>query len=74
VKTAKIFRSGNDQTVRMTKKFQIKADGVDIVKRRTSLLLRPKGKSWEPLFESLQKFTDDFMRSGRKQPRVQRSR
>jgi antitoxin VapB len=74
VKAGTTFRSGTRQTVRMPKKFQIEADGVEIVKRRTSLLLRPKGKSWQAFFESLEKFTDDFMKSGRKQPRVQRSR
>jgi len=65
VKARTTFRSGTRQTVRMPKKIQIEADGVEIVKRRTSLLLRPKGKSWEPLFESLEKFTDDFMKGGR---------
>jgi len=46
VKTAKIFRSGNNQAVRIPKEFQMEADEVEIVKRGTSLLLRPKGKSW----------------------------
>jgi len=50
----------------------MEADEVEIVKRGTSLLLRPKGKSWAAFFESLEKFTDDFMKSGRKQPRTQK--
>ena len=65
MKTAKIFRSGNSQAVRIPKEFQMEADEVEIVKRGTSLLLRPKGKSWAALFESLEKFSDDFMKSGR---------
>ena len=72
MKTAKIFRSGNSQAVRIPKEFQMEADEVEIVKRGTSLLLRPKTKSWTSLFESLEKFTDDFMKDGRKQPRAQR--
>lgn len=72
MKTAKIFRSGNSQAVRIPKEFQMEADEVEILKRGTSLVLRPKGKSWAAFFESLEKFTDDFMKSGRKQPRVRK--
>lgn len=74
MKTAKIFRSGNSQAVRIPKEFQIEGDEVEILKKGESLVLRPKGKSWAPLIKSLEKFTDDFMKSGRNQPRVQRSR
>jgi antitoxin VapB len=72
VKTAKIFRSGNSQAVRIPKDFQLEGDEVEILKKGGSLVLRPKRKSWVALMESLEKFTDDFMEGGRKQPRVQR--
>ena len=72
MKTAKIFRSGNSQTVRIPKEFQMKGDEVEIVKRGASLVLRPKRKSWAALINSLEKFTDDFMEGGRKQPRLQK--
>jgi len=72
VKTTKIFRSGNSQAVRIPKEFQMECDEVEILKRGTSLLLRPKKKSWAALLESLDKFSDDFMETGRKQPRVQK--
>lgn len=72
MKTAKIFRSGNSQTVRIPKEFQMEGEEVEIQKRGASLVLRPKKKSWSPLIESLQRFTDDFMKHGRKQPRVQK--
>jgi antitoxin VapB len=68
VKTAKIFRSGNSQAVRIPKEFQLEGDEVEISKRGASLVLRPKRTSWATLFESLAKFTDDFMQGGRKQP------
>jgi virulence-associated protein VagC len=35
---------------------------------RKTLILRPKKKSWATLTESLQKFTDEFMEKGRRQP------
>ena len=72
MKTAKIFRSGNSQAVRIPKEFQMEGEEVEIQKRGATLLLRPKKKSWTPLIESLQKFTDDFMKHGRKQPRAQK--
>jgi antitoxin VapB len=69
MKTAKIFRSGNNQAVRIPKEFQMDGDEVEILKRGSSLVLRPKKKSWNALVQSLQKFTDDFMEGGRKQPK-----
>ena len=69
MKTAKIFRSGNNQAVRIPKEFQMDGDAVEILKRGSSLVLRPKKKSWNALVQSLQKFTDDFMEGGRKQPK-----
>lgn len=72
MKTAKIFRSGNSQAVRIPKEFQMEGDEVEIQKKGDSLVLRPKKKSWTSLLESLEKFTDDFMAHGRKQPRLQK--
>ena len=72
MKTAKIFRSGNSQAVRIPKEFQMEGSEVEIMKSGSSLVLRPFKKSWAPLFDSLDKFTDDFMKSGRKQPRTQK--
>ena len=72
MRTAKIFRSGNSQAVRIPKEFQMEGEEVEIQKRGATLLLRPKKKSWAPLIESLRRFTDDFMRHGRKQPRAQK--
>ncbi len=71
MKTARIFRSGNSQAVRIPKEFQIVGDKVEIRRRGNALVLRPKGKSWTALIQSLEKFTDDFMKGGRKQQRMQ---
>jgi len=72
MKTAKIFRSGNSQAVRIPQEFQMEGDEVEISKRGGSLVLRPKKTSWATLFESLDKFTDDFMKGGRKQARLKK--
>ena len=68
MKTAKVFRSGNSQAVRIPREFRIQGGEVEIRRRGDSLVLRPRKRSWAALFESLKKFTSDFMRGGRRQP------
>ena len=72
MRTAKIFRSGNSQAVRIPREFRLEGDKVEIQKRGDALVLRPKKKSWAALITSLNHFTDDFMKAGRKQPPVQK--
>ena len=71
MKTAKVFKSGNSQAVRIPKEFHLEGDEVEIRRKGESLILRPKKQSWAALIESLKKFTDDFMAEGRSQPAVQ---
>jgi antitoxin VapB len=72
MKTAKIFRSGNSQAVRIPKEFQMQGDEVEIERKGEVLLLKPKKGSWDAFSESLEKFTDDFMRDGRNQAQIQK--
>ena len=72
MKTAKIFRSGNSQAVRIPKEFKLEGDEVEIQRRGSALVLRPIRASWTALTKSLEMFTDDFMRDGRKQPPLQK--
>jgi antitoxin VapB len=67
MKTAKVFRSGNSQAVRIPKEFALPSDEVEIRRRGDSLILRPTAHSWSPLIDSLAKFTDDFLAGGRRQ-------
>jgi antitoxin VapB len=71
MKSAKVFKSGNSQAVRIPKEFHLEGDSVEIRRKGGSLVLRPKKQSWAPLIDSLEKFTDDFMEDGRLQPPVQ---
>lgn len=71
MKTAKIFKSGNSQAVRIPKEFHLEGKEVEIRKQGGALVLRPTKKSWTALIESLKKFTDDFMEQGRNQPPAQ---
>ena len=72
MKTAKVFRSGNSQAVRIPREFQLESDEVEIRRRGDLLILRPKAHSWASLVESLTKFTDDFLADGRRQPPLQK--
>lgn len=71
MKTAKVFKSGNSQAVRIPKEFHLEGEEVEIRRKGKSLILRPKKQSWAALIDSLEKFTDDFMADGRRQPPVQ---
>ncbi len=71
MKTAKIFRSGNSQAVRIPKEFQLQGGEVEIERKGELLLLRPTKRSWDAFGESLRMFSGDFMRDGREQPPVQ---
>lgn len=74
MKIAKVFKSGNSQAVRIPKEFHLEDEEVEIRRKGDSLILRPKKRSWTALFESLDKFTDDFMTDGRHQPPMQKRR
>jgi antitoxin VapB len=72
MKTAKIFRSGNSQVVRIPNEFQLAGKEVEIERQGDVLLLRPRNRSWDTLTKSLTKFSQDYMKSGRLQPRLQK--
>lgn len=71
MRTARVFKSGNSQAVRIPKEFHLKGEEVEICRRGESLILRPKKRSWAALIDSLSEFTDDFMAEGRRQAPVQ---
>jgi len=72
MKTAKVFRSGNSQAVRIPKEFQFQGQEVEIRRRGDALVLRPLRRTWAALTSSLALFTEDFMAEGRRQPVPQR--
>ena len=71
MKTAKIFRNGQSQAVRLPKEFRFEEDHVYVKKSGNVVLLIPARNSWDSLAESLSKFTDDFL-ADREQPPVQK--
>lgn len=67
MKTAKIFQNGQSQAVRLPKEFRFEDSEVFIKKSGNVVQLIPRSGSWDSLFDSLKKFSRDFM-SERIQP------
>ena len=74
MKTAKIFKSGNSQAVRIPKEFQLEGNEVEIERDGDALILRQRKRSWAGLKRSLEKFTKDFMAKDREQLPLQKRR
>ncbi len=60
MKTAKLFKNGQSQAVRLPKEFRMTGNEVYIKKQGEAIILLPKENSWAPLFSSLNHFTKDF--------------
>jgi antitoxin VapB len=69
--TAKIFKSGNSQAVRLPKEFQFDVSEVEIFRRGDEVVLRKKPQDLTRVFELLTDLSDDFMENGRNQPSAQ---
>ena len=67
MRTAKLFKNGDSQAVRLPKEFRFAGDEVLIKRMGSAVVLLPKAKSWDTLVGSLEKFPADFMRD-REQP------
>lgn len=60
MKTAKLFKNGQSQAVRLPKEFRMTGKEVYIKKQGEAIILLPKEKSWGILFDSLNHFEKDF--------------
>ncbi len=69
--TAKIFRSGNSQAVRLPKDFQFDVSEVEIYRRGDEVVLRKKPQNLSRVFDLLTGMSADFMEDGRNQPPMQ---
>ena len=67
MKSAKLFRNGDSQAVRLPKEFRFTGSEVLIHRVGEAVVLLPKAKSWDSLIGSLSKFSPDFMNE-RQQP------
>jgi len=70
MQTAKLFKNGRSQAVRLPKEFRLSGDRVFIKRMGNAVVLVPYHDPWQPLFESLTQFSDDYMQD-RAQPAQQ---
>lgn len=70
MKIAKLFQNGQSQAVRLPKEFRFEGDEVYIKKSGNLIMLLPMNNPWDPLLDSLNKFSPDFMTT-REQPAQQ---
>ena len=61
VETAKLFENGRSQAVRLPKAYRMKGKEVSITRVGDAVILLPRKKKRDSLFESLKEFSEDFM-------------
>ena len=66
MQTAKIFKNGNSQAVRIPKQFQFDVDEVEILRRGSEIILRKKKENLKQAFELLSSLPENFYENGRK--------
>ncbi len=66
--TAKLFRNGSSQAVRLPKEFRFEGDEVIIYREGNRVIMQPKGSNWEDFFFSNAKVSPDFMNSRKDTP------
>ena len=69
--TAKLFKTGRSQAVRLPKAFRMPGNEVKIRREGNKVILEPLYTSWDALLKSLDEFPEDFMNAGREQPKIQ---
>lgn len=69
--TAKIFKNGNSQAVRLPKEFQFDVSEVQIFRRGEEVVLKRRPRNLARVFELLTELSDDFMEDGRVQQPIQ---
>ena len=67
MKTAKVFKSGNSQAIRLPKELQFRGSEVYIKRMGNCVVIIPKDDPWKIVEDSVVNFTDDIFESGREQ-------
>ncbi len=70
--TARVFKSGNSQAVRLPKQFRVKTDEVEIFRRGDEIVLWEKPGTLVRAFDLLADLPDDLELPGREKDRPQK--
>ena len=63
--TAKVFKNGRSQAIRLPKECRFSSDEVVVNKIGDMIILLPKQNKWESFMRAIDMFSDDFMEDGR---------
>jgi antitoxin VapB len=66
--TAKVFRNGRSQAIRLPKEFRVETSEVYLKRTPEGFLVMARDP-WEIFFEGVEELSDDFMAGVRKQPK-----
>jgi antitoxin VapB len=66
--TARVFKSGNSQAVRLPKEFRVNGPEVDIFRRGDEIVLRERGRGMERAFELIANLPEDMFADERVDP------
>jgi antitoxin VapB len=70
MQTAKVFRNGRSQAIRLPKEFRVECAEVFLKKTSEGFLVIARDP-WEIFMDGVQKLSDDFMAEGRRQPKLE---
>jgi antitoxin VapB len=70
--TARVFRSGNSQAVRLPKQFRVKSKEVEIFRRGDEIVLREKERNMIRAFDLLAGLPDDLELAEREKDQPQK--
>jgi antitoxin VapB len=70
--TAKVFKSGNSQAVRLPKEFRVTGDEVEIFRRGDEIVLRERPRNLLQALDLLASLPDDFLVERKNDPPQER--
>jgi len=66
--TAKVFKNGNSQAVRLPREFNFDVKEVEVLRRGDEIILRKKRENLKEVFDLLAGMPKDFFAEGRVDP------
>ena len=69
--TAKVFKNGRSQAIRLPKECRFSSDEVMVNKIGDIVILLSKQNNWDSFMKAIEMFSDDFMKDGRARDNVQ---
>ena len=69
--TAKVFKNGRSQAIRLSKECRFSSDEVMVNRIGDIVILLPKQNKWESFMRAIDMFSDDFMEDERTRDIVQ---